>query len=482
MDSKTLKTLRMQSQSLTQLADELAIDKGTRHRTPHGYTLLYDMLFSDRRYESLTILELGLQTPTGLDAQDVAGRTGSAISSVRMWNEFFPNAKFIGVDISDFSQFEDEDFEFIRADLSDEAGVQKILEKHQHFDLIIDDASHATHDQMVCFKHLFPALREGGIYIVEDTHWQPGRSEFAMDLNFREILAHFSLYGVFPEHAQIFTQAFDHHTMNIGGVLIQSPGHIQPQPERACVIHKAANASNSCFRMKINNEYKDDSIRLNAAKKLRSLYPDDARILFETAVAFSDSGHAEQALGVLNEIKPEDRAAETIALHAKLLATTGQVEELKDRMANFQAGVVGEVHSSYDLIEALIDANLIEPTDQFITTFLEDTTRQPIFTYRLACAFAVSSQPALGTELLERAVQKLPARQECYITLMEHYAVLNERDKLSESIDRAIARFKQDAGIIQIAASACGACGHTEKLRGLRAEYDAVLSEHSRAA
>jgi len=40
-------------------------------------------------------------------------------------------------------------------------------------DIIIDDASHASHHQQNAFLTLFPKLRSGGLYIIEDLRWQP---------------------------------------------------------------------------------------------------------------------------------------------------------------------------------------------------------------------------------------------------------------------------------------------------------------------
>jgi hypothetical protein len=39
-------------------------------------------------------------------------------------------------------------------------------------DIIIDDASHASHHQQIALGTLFPFVRDGGLYIIEDLHWQ----------------------------------------------------------------------------------------------------------------------------------------------------------------------------------------------------------------------------------------------------------------------------------------------------------------------
>jgi hypothetical protein len=41
------------------------------------------------------------------------------------------------------------------------------------FDVIIDDASHASRHQQIALDVLFSFVKPGGLYIIEDLHWQP---------------------------------------------------------------------------------------------------------------------------------------------------------------------------------------------------------------------------------------------------------------------------------------------------------------------
>ena len=45
------------------------------------------------------------------------------------------------------------------------------------FDIIIDDGSHASHHQQISLAILFRHLADGGLYIVEDLHYQPAGLE-----------------------------------------------------------------------------------------------------------------------------------------------------------------------------------------------------------------------------------------------------------------------------------------------------------------
>jgi SAM-dependent methyltransferase len=118
-----------------------------------------------------------------------------------MWQEYFPNAKLYGVDISDFSAFETDRFKFVRADAGDEKQLQKVVDLAVPFDVIIDDGSHAPFHQQRAFLSLFPALRPGGLFIIEDIQWQPDTYSHALPCVPRtdRLLTQFVATGRFSE-------------------------------------------------------------------------------------------------------------------------------------------------------------------------------------------------------------------------------------------------------------------------------------------
>jgi hypothetical protein len=121
----------------------------------HNYLVYYWMHFRDIRFDVRNVLEIGLQTDR----------------SIRMWEEFFPNAVIHGVDIDPrCKQFEGERRKMHIGDQSDEVFLQHFLaEAGKPFDIIIDDGSHLVEHQLKSFKVLFPALSDHGIYVIEDT-------------------------------------------------------------------------------------------------------------------------------------------------------------------------------------------------------------------------------------------------------------------------------------------------------------------------
>ena len=58
--------------------------------------------------------------------------------------------------------------EFIRVDQGSAADLDRVCAAEAPFGLIIDDGSHFNRHQLFSFHHLFPHLKDGGIYVIED--------------------------------------------------------------------------------------------------------------------------------------------------------------------------------------------------------------------------------------------------------------------------------------------------------------------------
>jgi hypothetical protein len=64
---------------------------------------------------------------------------------------------------------------------ADFASVDRICEAqfgNQPLDLVVDDASHFYSETRATFRTLFPRLREGGLYIIEDWSWAHWRGDY----------------------------------------------------------------------------------------------------------------------------------------------------------------------------------------------------------------------------------------------------------------------------------------------------------------
>jgi hypothetical protein len=51
---------------------------------------------------------------------------------------------------------------------SDPRQIVELGRKHDPFDVLIDDGSHLWEHQITSFRYLFPFIKQGGIYILED--------------------------------------------------------------------------------------------------------------------------------------------------------------------------------------------------------------------------------------------------------------------------------------------------------------------------
>ena len=157
--------------NLTELANRYGSDKGTvTGHPPHKYTYLYDLIFWPLRERPINFLEMGL----AVGGPEVGGPVDRQVMSpsIRMWLDYFPQAMIYGFDISDFSHMEDSRFQFIRGDSGSSADLDRLASSAPYFDIIIDDASHASYHQQQALLHLWPRLARGGLYVIEDLQWQ----------------------------------------------------------------------------------------------------------------------------------------------------------------------------------------------------------------------------------------------------------------------------------------------------------------------
>lgn len=89
--------------------------------------------------------------------------------SLRMWGEFFPFAKIVGTDISGEYLINEGNISSLVINQNDVDGMRS-LQQAFDFDVIVDDGSHYWGDQLLSFFVLFPNMKPGSIYIMEDVH------------------------------------------------------------------------------------------------------------------------------------------------------------------------------------------------------------------------------------------------------------------------------------------------------------------------
>jgi hypothetical protein len=91
--------------------------------------------------------------------------------SLKMWEEFYGNPTIVGVDIMEKSRYDTTNIKTIVADQSNPEDMRdRCKQICPEYDIIIDDGSHIIDHQISSFAKLFPILKSGGVYILEDLH------------------------------------------------------------------------------------------------------------------------------------------------------------------------------------------------------------------------------------------------------------------------------------------------------------------------
>lgn len=159
---------------------KIGMKHGTDKAGPqHNYTeVAYWQILSPMKNENIKLLELGV------------GDTGA---SIKMWREFMPNAKIglfdpffivhpsvtvskveleeLGVSVIVGNQLDRNDLSKVSSEFGDD------------IDVIIDDASHVSDGMQKSLAMLFPLVKSGGYYIVEDLFSARDRDARLNDVN-----------------------------------------------------------------------------------------------------------------------------------------------------------------------------------------------------------------------------------------------------------------------------------------------------------
>lgn len=220
--------------NLTDMADAYGSDKGS---TKHRYTELYQMLFQPHRDRAINFLEMGLQIG-GPEHGKSEDRETTDLPSIRMWLEYFSKAQITGLDISDFSWFEDARFNYVHCDMDKRENIVAATKDLSEFDIIIDDASHASHHQQYAFIELFSKLKSGGLYIIEDLRWQPEPYERPGITKTADFIQGYLKSGVFSHEDATIADGFNAHRSDISGCFIFQALYDKKRKDQVAVFHK----------------------------------------------------------------------------------------------------------------------------------------------------------------------------------------------------------------------------------------------------
>lgn len=135
---------------------ELFAKYGSDKESPaHSYAKVYEDLLGHRREKIFSVLEIGIARG----------------ASLRAWRDYFPKATITGLDISSDLVSEDRIISF-RADSTSADEVAAALgDPCEWFDVVIDDGDHHPDKQWNTRQVVWPRLKVGGVYVIEDVQW-----------------------------------------------------------------------------------------------------------------------------------------------------------------------------------------------------------------------------------------------------------------------------------------------------------------------
>lgn len=135
------------------------------------YTPVYHELLKDRRWTTRKVLEFGIGYPDLMlkPAARIGARYYIAGASLFMWEEYFPKAEIFALDNRHLIFINSGRIHSFYCDQGNESSYgPAIADVGDDFDLIVEDGSHEQEHQLLSLRMLFPLLKKGGIYIMED--------------------------------------------------------------------------------------------------------------------------------------------------------------------------------------------------------------------------------------------------------------------------------------------------------------------------
>lgn len=151
--------ISMIDDELSIIANKYGTDKGTKKQKEDDgprlyFTPIYNRFFEKIRYDSLNILEIGVANGT----------------SLKMWEEFFPNSYIYGIDIVNSKQYDTIRTKTYIANQTNRNELNNVMNEIGKVDIIIDDGGHMMGQQQISFATLFKYVKPNGLYFIEDLH------------------------------------------------------------------------------------------------------------------------------------------------------------------------------------------------------------------------------------------------------------------------------------------------------------------------
>ena len=144
--------------------DQIGLNYRTDKSSPyHNYLVTYEQYFEEFRDQFIQVWELGIGDITSENREGESGL---------MWRDYFTNGQ---VSVFDNDPVKVERWSLKKhgisaylADQTDKTRFENLVTRHGRPAIIIDDASHIQKNTIQSFQNLFPLLKSGGLYCIED--------------------------------------------------------------------------------------------------------------------------------------------------------------------------------------------------------------------------------------------------------------------------------------------------------------------------
>ncbi|WP_112985389.1 class I SAM-dependent methyltransferase [Ensifer sp. ENS02] len=142
------------------MLDDIGLKNGTDKASDRNdFLRRYEPFLERHRDRKVKLLEIGV----------LGG------SSIRTWRDYFSEGEIIGADINpEVTQYAGERISIEIIDQGKPADLDKLACKGP-YDVIIDDGSHLWEHQILTLRKLLPALKPGGVFIIEDLDTSHGK-------------------------------------------------------------------------------------------------------------------------------------------------------------------------------------------------------------------------------------------------------------------------------------------------------------------
>lgn len=118
-----------------------------------SYLDIYEPYFESIRTMVRSVLEFGV----------------AAGGSLRTWRDYFPNAEIYGVDVNPEALTRECDRVHVMCCSQDSQEVVTLGESMGGLDIVVDDGSHVNQLTVASFRNVWPLVKHGGFYVIEDT-------------------------------------------------------------------------------------------------------------------------------------------------------------------------------------------------------------------------------------------------------------------------------------------------------------------------